>query len=62
MKNLPITNSLLLLICILLPPLAALAADFEITPFKTGNQSPLVQIYGLPHDTGADIVPPERFT
>lgn len=61
MKNLPITNSLLLLICILLPPLAALAADFEITPFKTGNQSPLVQIYGLPHDTGADIVPPGTF-
>jgi Protein of unknown function (DUF3187) len=61
MKNLPITNSLLLLICVLLPPLAALAADFEITPFKTGNQSPLVQIYGLPHDTGADIVPPGTF-
>jgi hypothetical protein len=61
MKNLPITNSLLLLICILLSPLAALAADSEITPFKTNNQSPLVQIYGLPHDTGADIVPPGTF-
>jgi len=28
----------------------------EITPFSSFNQSPLVQIYGLPHDTGADIV------
>lgn len=35
----------------------AAAADMEITPFSTSNQSPLVQIYGLPHDTGADIIP-----
>lgn len=39
----------------------AAAADMEITPFQTGNQSPLVQIYGLPHDTGADIVLPGKF-
>ena len=55
-----ITNSLLLLICLLASPLTPSAADFEITPFITGNQSPLVQIYGLPHDTGADIVPPGK--
>ncbi|MHB8058452.1 MAG: DUF3187 family protein [Desulfuromonadaceae bacterium] len=33
------------------------AADMEITPFSTFNQSPLVQIYGLPRDSGADIIP-----
>ena len=33
----------------------------EITPFSAFNLSPLVQIYGLPHDTGADIVPPGTF-
>lgn len=37
------------------------AANMEITPFNSSNQSPLVQIYGLPHDTGADIVPPGKF-
>lgn len=39
----------------------AVAADMEITPFSTFNQSPLTRIYGLPHDTGADIVPPGIF-
>jgi len=39
----------------------ATAADMEITPFQTANQSPLVQIYGLPHDTGADITAPGTF-
>jgi len=39
----------------------AAAADMEITPFSTFNQSPLVQIYGLPHDTGADIILPGTF-
>jgi hypothetical protein len=37
---------------------AAAAADMEITPFSSFNQSPLIQIYGLPHDTAADITPP----
>lgn len=37
---------------------AALAADMDITPFATFNQSPLLQIYALPHDTSAAIVPP----
>jgi len=39
----------------------ASAADMEITPFNSSNQSPLLQIYGFPHDTGADIVPPGAF-
>jgi len=39
----------------------ASAADMEITPFSSSNQSPLLQIYGFPHDTGADIVPPGSF-
>lgn len=39
----------------------AKAEDMEITPFQTVNQNPLVQIYGLPHDTGADVVPPGKF-
>lgn len=33
----------------------------EITPFSTFNQSPLIQIFGLPHDTGSDIVSPGKF-
>jgi hypothetical protein len=39
----------------------AAAADMDITPFNTTNQSPLVQIYGLPHDSSADIAPPGKF-
>ncbi|MEI8342700.1 MAG: DUF3187 family protein, partial [Verrucomicrobiota bacterium] len=34
----------------------AWSADMEITPFRAVNQGPLVQIYGFPRDTGADIV------
>lgn len=37
-----------------------MAADMEITPFRMTNQSPLVQIFGLPAETGADIVPHRR--
>lgn len=39
----------------------ASAAGMEITPYSSFNQSPLMQIYGLPHDTTADIVPPGTF-
>ena len=56
MKILSRTNRLLILIALLTSPCCAYAEDFEITPFKTSNQSPLVQIYGIPNDTGADIV------
>ncbi len=61
MKILPMLNRLLILLCIFLLSPGAHAADTEITPFTTGNQSPLVQIYGLPHDTSADIVPAGMF-
>lgn len=32
-----------------------LAADMEITPFRTVNQSPLVQIFGIPADSTAVV-------
>jgi hypothetical protein len=34
----------------------------EITPFRTINQSPVVQIYGLPAESSATIVPAGRLT
>lgn len=51
--------ALLLLPCLAAP---AGAADMEITPFRTVNQSPLVQIYGLPAETGTAITAPGRVT
>jgi hypothetical protein len=33
----------------------------DITPFSISNQSPLIQIYGIPHDSGADLIPPGAF-
>jgi len=33
------------------------AADMEITPFRSTNQSPLVQIFGLPADSNATVTP-----
>ena len=50
----------LLTALLLLPCLAATtaaAADMEITPYRTINQSPLTQIYGLPAETTAAITP-----
>lgn len=41
---------------------AARAGDMEITPFATSNQSPLVQIHGLPRESGAEITPPGRLS
>jgi Protein of unknown function (DUF3187) len=43
-----------LLICQVAP---CLAADMEITPFRTINQSPLVQIFGLPAESSATVTP-----
>lgn len=54
-------RSALLFLALLCSSAVASAADIEITPFSTSNQSPLLQIYGLPHDTGADIIPPGAF-
>lgn len=41
----------MLLVLIACSPLALSAAELEISPFRTSNQSPLVQIFGLPADT-----------
>lgn len=49
--------ALLAATCLSIP---AFAADMEITPFRTINQSPLVQIFGLPSETGAQITPPGK--
>ena len=35
--------------------LPCLAEDMEITPFRTVNQSPLVQIFGMPSETSATV-------
>lgn len=40
----------------------AAAADMEITPFRTVNQSPLVRIFGLPAQSDATIAPAGRIT
>lgn len=51
------TRCVALFLLLLCPVCAAAAENMAITPFAIFNQSPLVQIYGLPHDSGADIVP-----
>jgi hypothetical protein len=43
---------LLMFIC----SLPCLAEDMEVTPFRTVNQSPLVQIFGMPSDTSSTVV------
>ena len=50
----------LLVACFLASPV--FAADMIITPFRTINQSPLVQIFGLPAETVATITPVGRFS
>ena len=37
------------------PPLCA--ADMEITPFRTANRAPLAQLFGIPSETSADVLP-----
>ena len=49
----------LMLLCCAVP---CLAADMEITPFRTVNQSPLVQIFGLPAESSATVTPAGRLT
>jgi len=51
--------ALLALFCLSAP---CLAADMEITPFRTTNQSPLVQIFGLPAESNAAISPAGKFS
>lgn len=48
------------MVLVLCPATIVCAEDMEITPFVISNQSPLIQIYGLPRETGADIATPGR--
>lgn len=49
------------LLALAAPPLPpTLAADMEITPFRSVNQSPLAQIFGLPAASSATITPSGR--
>jgi len=50
----------LTLIALLCSVTLALATDMEITPFRTVNQSPLVQIFGLPAESSATVTPAGR--
>lgn len=43
-------------------PKPTAAADMEITPFRTVNQSPLVRIFGLPAQSEATLTPAGRVT
>jgi hypothetical protein len=52
----------LLLIALVCRAVPCLAEDMEITPFRTVNQSPLVQIFGLPAESSAAITPAGRLT
>jgi hypothetical protein len=54
-------SNLLILLFLFCSCIAADAADLEITPFQTRNQSPLVQIYGIPQQSGSDVVLPGTF-
>ena len=51
--------TVLLVLCCYAP---GLAADMEIAPFRSVNQSPMVQIFGLPAESAATLSPPGRFT
>jgi Protein of unknown function (DUF3187) len=59
MNRLTVLALALILVCRAVP---CLAADMEITPFRTVNQSPLVQIFGLPADTSATVTPAGHLT
>ena len=61
MKAVNMNNCLRLFFFLFCSVGAAAAADTEITPFNSFNQSPLIQIYGVPHDTSAEIVPTGKF-
>ena len=57
MHRLPVL--ILVLLCCAVP---CLGADMEITPFRTVNQSPLSQIYGVPAESSAVVTPAGRIT
>ena len=49
----------LVLLCWAVP---CLAADMEITPFRTINQRPLVQVFGLPAELSSTVTPAGHVT
>lgn len=59
MHMLRLTIPLLMLLCSAVP---CLAEDMEITPFRTVNQRPLAQIFGLPAESSATVTPAGRLT
>jgi uncharacterized protein DUF3187 len=54
-------RALVVIIALLLMPAALHAADMEITPFRTTNQSPLAVIHAIPADSSSTITPKGRF-
>lgn len=57
MKMLKCCALVLALLCGVVP---ALAADMEITPFRITNQSPLIQVFGLPSESAPTVAPKGR--
>lgn len=52
---------LIIVLVLLLQAVVVQAADMEITPFRTASQRPLVQIFGMPGDSSAGVVPAGHF-
>lgn len=48
---------LVLMLAIFAVPLISSAAGMDITPFRVTNQSPLIQIYGIPAESASIITP-----
>jgi hypothetical protein len=53
-------KSLAVLLFLSVVPQSLLAADMEITPFKTFNQQPTLQVFGLPLESSAAVTPAGR--
>ena len=58
----PIHRLSVLVLLLLFRTVPCLAADMEITPFRTVNQRPLVRIFGLPAESSAAVTPAGRLT
>jgi uncharacterized protein YegP (UPF0339 family) len=57
MKASAMNKILIVLVILLLNATACLSAGMEITAFRTVNQRPLVQIFGLPAESSAVVTP-----
>lgn len=62
MPEVKLRSLLFTTLCQLILPGLVLAADMEITPFRTANQSPLVMIHPLPTESSSRIAPKGRLT